>query len=111
MKIKMILAFCTAAALTGCAIEPTISQEEIELATKHLHTKRALESYTVNYSEGEYHKAWAMSESGVWTWYLDGFTQEMAIEQALSTCRTYNKKYENKFPCKVINLDGQWLTN
>ncbi|MGF1758215.1 hypothetical protein L4D76_09770 [Photobacterium sagamiensis] len=109
MKLKMILAVAAAIALTGCTIAPTISQEEIDLAKKHLHSKNALESYIVNYADGDYHKAWARSKTGRAAWAIQRFSQEDAIEHALTICRSGNEKYEKKYPCKIINLDDEWL--
>ena len=109
MKLIRKLALVTTLFLTGCAIEPSISQEEIDLAKKHLKTNYALESYMVNYVDGEYHKAWARSKRGRWAWSVDRFSQQDAVAHALKTCRDINKKHEKKYPCKVINLDGKWI--
>ena len=109
MKSKVKLALVAALALTGCSVQPTISQEEIDLAKKHLKTKSAVESYTVNYVDGDYHKAWARSKRGRWAWAVNRFSQQDAIEHALQTCRDINEKHEKKHPCKIINLDGEWM--
>tara|TARA_R110002124_G_scaffold234886_1_gene400236 strand:- start:22867 stop:23853 length:987 start_codon:yes stop_codon:yes gene_type:complete len=68
----------------------------------------ALDSYRNKYIKATDFKALAQSESGAWGW-RSGRTSELhAISSALAVCRSNNHKDEGKYPCKVININGEW---
>lgn len=108
MNNKITLSLIVAILLSGCATN-SLSEKELALVKSKLRTKKAVESYQVNYVDAEFHKAWARSKSGAAAWVADRFTEDDAIEQALTTCRDINKKREKKHPCKIINLNGEWI--
>jgi hypothetical protein len=70
-------------------------------------TNAALESYQ-KYRSANNHKAFAQSESGAWNWRADRTNQEYAMKNALMGCRA-NNKVENEYPCKIININGEWV--
>ena len=108
MNNKITLSLIVAILLSGCATN-SLSEKELEIAKNRLKTKSQVESYQVNYVDAEFHKAWARSKTGRSAWVADRFTEDDAIEQALTTCRDINKKREKKHPCKIINLNGEWI--
>lgn len=68
---------------------------------------RISESYFKKYSSKKTHRAFAFSDSG-WSYYRSDYvTPELAARAALESCNATNKKKEA--PCKVINIDGQWI--
>ncbi len=109
MKKTILQTLAISILFSGCAMEPTLSKEEMKVVSQHLKTKGAVESYMVNYVDGDFHKAWARTKAGSWAWAVNRYTQEDAIDHALQSCRSVNQKYEKVFPCKIINLDGEWV--
>ncbi|PSW16599.1 hypothetical protein C9J01_06285 [Photobacterium rosenbergii] len=109
MKKTILQTLALSILLSGCAMEPTLSKDEMKIVTHHLQTKTAIESYMINYVDGDFHKAWARTKKGRWAWAVNRYTQEDAIDHALQSCRSINQKREKKDPCKIINLDGEWI--
>jgi len=72
-------------------------------------TNQALKSYENEYLKATSHKAFAQSESGAWNWKSNRTSEKHAIESALISCQVNNKKSESLYPCKVINVDGEWF--
>jgi hypothetical protein len=112
--------------LSGCAITETHEPKEefvipktlepVEVETKvekiinieSIITNQALMSYKGKYLKASTHKAFVQSESGAWNWRSNRTSKEHAINSALISCQADNKKYEEMYPCKVINVDGEW---
>ena len=110
--------------ITGCATtdNPSINPQgklskEITLYTndkkgiESLITNQALKSFKNDYSKASKHKAFAQSVSGSWNWKSNRTSKEHAIKSALIGCQRNNKKSEDIYPCKVININGKWLNN
>ena len=74
-----------------------------------LMSNKALESFKTDYAKASKHKAFAQSASGSWNWKSNRTSKEHAITSALIGCQRNNKKSEDLYPCKVINIDGEWL--
>jgi len=74
-----------------------------------LMSNKALESFNTDYAKATNHKAFAQSVSGAWNWKSNRTTKEHAITSALVGCQRNNKKSEDLYPCKVINIDGEWI--
>lgn len=113
-------------ALGGCVVPPpqdpypamddmnTTSQERSFLIDKQardmdaLMTNQAVASYRNEYLKATAHKAFAQSDSGAWSWKSNRTSIEHAINNALIGCRANNKRSEAEYPCKIINIDGEW---
>jgi len=74
-----------------------------------LMSNKALKSFKTDYAKASNHKAFAQSVSGSWNWKSNRTSKEHAITSALIGCQRNNKKSEDLYPCKVINVDGKWL--
>lgn len=74
-----------------------------------LMSNKALKSYKTDYAKASKHKAFAQSASGAWNWKSNRTSKEHAMTGALIGCQRNNKKSEDLYPCKVINVDGKWL--
>jgi len=113
--------------LGGCATtelpianEEVVSSEPVELIEKQpkeikridiesIISNKALSSYKGQYSKATSHKAFAQSKSGAWNWKSNRTSKEHAINSALISCQANNTKYEERHPCRVINIDGEWV--
>ena len=73
-------------------------------------SNKALISYKTKYSQATNHKAFAQSAVGSWNWRSNRTSKQHAIDSALIACQANNEKYEAKHPCRVINVDGDWIT-
>lgn len=110
------LALClTALLLSACAIQQPdliridtekypLDTEAIGISTLILNGAR--KTYK-EYDKAKYHKAFAQSRSGSWSWWASRTSAEYAMQDALDQCRKNNKGYEAE-PCRIINLDGYW---
>jgi len=72
-------------------------------------TNQALESFNTEYKEASKHKAFAQSLSGAWNWKSNRTSIEHAKTSALIGCQRNNKKSEDLYPCKVVNINGKWV--
>ena len=77
---------------------------------KSIITNHALKSYKTKYVYAKSHKAFAQSKSGTSYWKSDRTSRKHAMESALVACQVHNKKSESMYPCKIINIDGVWVT-
>jgi hypothetical protein len=109
--------------LSGCAtteksaVNHTVSHNKKQIvhkdepySIKSIITNHALKSYKNKYVQAKSHKAFAQSKSGVSYWKSDRTSRKHAIESALVACQVRNVKAESMYPCKVINIDGVWVT-
>ena len=76
-----------------------------------LMTNQALRSFRNQYLQATEHKAFAQSDSGAWSWKSNRTTREYAIMNALIDCQKQNKRHEADYPCKILNVDGEWVGN
>lgn len=72
-------------------------------------SNKALESFKTEYAEAPENKAFAQSASGAWNWKSNRTSVEHAKTSALIGCQRNNKKSENLYPCKIININGAWV--
>ena len=87
----------------------TIDTDELNL--KFIITNEASKSFKNKYLTATSHKAFAQSESGAWSWRSNRTSEKNARKSALIACQANNKKNESLHPCKVINVNGEWLIN
>ena len=76
--------------------------------TSRLMTKKAVKSYEM-YLKEERHKAFAQSDTGSWAWVGSRTSPAYAKLNALAKCQSHNQEHEETSPCKVVNVDGEWL--
>lgn len=55
------------------------------------------------------YKAFAQSDVGSWGWKSSRTSKEHAVRSALISCQKNNNEYEEKHPCKIINIDDVWI--
>jgi hypothetical protein len=72
-------------------------------------TNQALKSFNTEYAKATKNKAFAQSASGAWNWKSNRTSIEHAKNSALIGCQRNNKKSEGSYPCKVINLNDNWI--
>ncbi len=82
-------------------IDPTATSKSSIISNK------ALATYIEHYTTAEQHKAFAQSLSGAWSYAIDRPSTRNATLTALGSCQYYNK-FNEKLPCKIINLDDKW---
>jgi len=108
--------------ITGCATtnKPKMAHQDIsskpitiyendKKGIESLITNQSLKSFNTDYTMASAHKAFAQSVSGAWNWKSNRTSKEHAIKSALIGCQRNNKKSEDMYPCKIINIDGKWL--
>ena len=76
-----------------------------------LMTNQAVKDYETKYKKASLHKAFSQSNSGAWSWRSNRTSIEHAKNNALLVCQKNNKKLESLHPCKIVNIDGQWVNN
>ncbi len=65
--------------------------------------------FEVDYSNEKELKVFAASLSGLWGWSAGATkTIEELMDEALNSCRTRNKRWEAIYPCRTININGEW---
>ncbi len=72
-------------------------------------SNKALDSYREKFVGTTKHKAFAQSDNGSWSWRSSTRSRDDAIAKALTACRKNNKKHETAFPCRIVNLNDNWL--
>jgi len=122
MNIDRILILISMFAITSCASNQTNnSSQQIAFLESPTHyenkfsglasimSKQALERYREKYVSGEENKAFAQSVSGAWAFRTARTSIEHAKTNALVACQANNKIYEATYPCKIININGEWV--
>jgi len=111
--------------LSGCATTEVVAEKEVispqtikvikkevvdiePIGIKSIISNNALKTYKNEYQKATLHKALVQSETGAWSWKSNRTSKQHAIKSALISCQKYNKKHEDLYPCKVINVDGEW---
>lgn len=115
MKIKLAIAFSVL--LGGCVpyhfvsipTSKNQSNRKIIPSVASIITVEALHSFKTKYKDAPIHKAFAQSDTGVWAWDANLLKRDMAINNALVKCQSNNKKYEENYPCEVINVNDEWI--
>ena len=115
MKVKLAIAFTIL--LAGCASQQSafVNQKNRTAHTNKfanevpILTIKGLTSFKTSYKDAHIHKAFAQSDSGTWAWEANRNSKEQAINDALALCQSSNKKYEEMYPCKVINVNDEWV--
>ena len=83
-----------------------------EAKNTNIFTRNSIvERFTTGYAKQKYHKAFAFSESGAWAYKTDFVDPAVAIEGALGACKINNVRYQDKQPCKIVNLDNYWAAD
>jgi hypothetical protein len=72
-------------------------------------SKKALTSYRGKYIGNTKNKAFAQSDNGAWSWRSSSVSKEDAKAKALAACRKNNKNHEDSFPCRIVNVNDQWI--
>ncbi len=93
----------------GHASKPMTIYVNDKKGIESLISNQALKSFKTDYEKASKHKAFAQSASGSWNWKSNRTSSEHAVLSALIGCQRNNKKSEDLYPCKVINIDGKWL--
>jgi len=77
-----------------------------------LTSNAARKSFDNKYSRKTINKVFAAAFSGMWFWRAEG---DSALEQlgqkTLDDCRIKNALYEKKYPCQIINVNGEWQSD
>lgn len=112
MKVRLAVAFSIL--LVGCAPQKSVllasSENRNKISSKtSIMTIEALDTFNTSYKDALIHKAFAQSDSGAWAWRANRLKKEQAINDALAKCKENNKKYEKSYPCKVINVNDEWV--
>ena len=98
--------------LSGCTTTETVVVDGKKVfAIESIITNKALKSFKTDYLKATSHKAFAQSASGAWNWKSNRTSKAHAIKSALISCQRNNIKNEQLHPCKVINIDGDWVNN
>ncbi len=102
-------------------ISSTLSADSIQFETRdeyfsvipqgsdNLTTQTALNAYRDYVANKPKTSAMAQSDSGAWGYVSEASDAEDAAEQAIEYCRSYNQTFEEKAPCHLVYLHGQWL--
>jgi hypothetical protein len=69
----------------------------------------ALSSYNEGYIKASKNKAFAQSLSGAWGWRSNRTSAQHAKTSALIVCEKNNIRYQSLYPCKIVNLNGNWM--
>jgi len=121
MKVNALILIVIIITMPGCntvqkrEISSSTSQQSFhiyqnnEKGLKSIITNKALKSFKNKYSEASQNKAFAQSLSGSWNWRANRTTREHAVTSALVSCQKNNKKYEDTYPCEVINVNDEWV--
>ncbi len=97
----------SAAKSKGEIVVPTFEREAFGEAS--IMTNQALRSYREEYVHATEHKAFAQSDSGSWSWKSNRTSIDYAIGNSLIECQKNNKRHEAEYPCKIININGEWV--
>jgi tetratricopeptide (TPR) repeat protein len=89
---------------------PKNLQAEVDKDPKILRLvdEKPMMSYLNAYRAKKMHKAFASSATGAWAWASDRVDSVTAEADAMKDCQENNVVLEKEFPCKLINIDGEW---
>ncbi|REL34177.1 hypothetical protein [Thalassotalea euphylliae] len=69
----------------------------------------AYTAYRDKYQSATGAKSFAQAPSGAWGYVTKRDTQTIANSDALAICEQHNKKFSDAFPCKLVNVAGEWV--
>lgn len=69
-------------------------------------TKSSAKDYKNIYLKNKNHKAFAQSSTGFWAWSSNQVSLPNAKQTALNNCKKSNSKSEERYPCKIIDING-----
>lgn len=72
-------------------------------------SNKALESFNEKYLPANENKAFAQSLSGAWDWRSNRTSVDHAKTSALVGCQRNNEQSEDLYPCRIINVNGEWV--
>ncbi len=76
-----------------------------------LMSNKALNSYRDKFIDTRRDKAFAQSDNGSWSWRSSKVSKDDAKSQALTACRKNNANHESAFPCRIVNVNDNWLVD
>jgi len=88
---------------------PNIIFEYAPQGIDSLITFKAFNAFKHKYKDVSGFKSFAQSEGGAWAYVTNSKTQEIANLEVLNSCTKYNVKFASTYPCKLINVSGEWL--
>lgn len=72
-------------------------------------SKRANDVYELQYFTAQNNKAIAQSRNGTWSWTKNQPNADLAMDDALASCRERNQSHEDSAPCQLVNVNGFWI--
>ncbi len=111
----MLLGGCATEMQTKSGNQSALTQSKITIYENNAEgintiiSNKALESFKTKYVKASENKAFAQSTSGAWSWKSNRTSVEHAKTSALIGCQHNNKKFEDLYPCKIININGTWI--
>jgi hypothetical protein len=88
---------------------PDVIFEYIPQGVDSLITFKAFDAYQNKYKNVSGFKSFAQSESGAWAYVINRDSQEMANLHVLESCKKYNVRFDDTYPCSLINVSDKWL--
>ena len=91
--------------LTQDAQRPIETNKHVVMGEQSIISKKALDAYRNIYTNAKLHKAFAQASSGAWAYRYGAFSAQRAKSITLDNCKKYNKGK----PCRLINVDNEWV--
>lgn len=88
---------------------PDVIFENIPQDVDSLITFKAFDAYENKYKNLSGFKSFAQSESGAWAYVINRDSQEEADLHVLESCKKYNVRFNDTYPCSLINISNKWL--
>lgn len=120
LNMTRVLILAVFTTLFGCAATPQDTKdisspdrsitlyENVRSGPESIISKKALASFRDKYLAAGEHKAFAQSLSGAWDWKSSRTSVEHAKTSALVGCQKNNRQVEDLYPCRIINVNGEW---
>lgn len=87
---------------------PVVKPETVR-GIESLLTRRALESYQQKYLKSAGQRVFVQSLTGSWSWQASPKDSLQRLTQkALANCQSRNRNFRDEYPCRVINVNGEW---
>lgn len=90
---------------------PDVIFEYIPQGVDSLITFKAFDAYEKKYKNVSGFKSFAQSESGAWAYVINRDSQEGANLHVLDSCKKYNVRFDDTYPCSLINVSDKWLNS
>jgi hypothetical protein len=88
---------------------PDVIFENIPQDVDSFITFKAFDAYENKYKNLSGFKSFAQSESGAWAYVINRDSQEEADLHVLESCKKYNVRFNDTYPCSLINVSDKWL--